>query len=181
MSSHPAHQTRCVCRMPCAVCVARARVGLQELRQHPTNLVLLLSICDFMFALKVPRNTTARVVSCRTCVCADNMAYHTHTRHTRTRTRTHTHTHTHTQFAITSILPNSISYQDITAYCIGQAVWAQFWGMASISWNGIISLNLMANLRKPFLDTSKVPLLDYPRVRVRVRVRVRCVRCVHVR
>lgn len=83
---------------------------VKELRQHPTNLVLLLSICDFMFALK---------------------------------------------FAITSILPNSISYQDITAYCIGQAVWAQFWGMASISWNGIISLNLMANLRKPFLDTSK--------------------------
>jgi hypothetical protein len=63
-----------------------------------------------------------------------------------------------TQFAITSILPDSVSYQDITAYCIGQAVWAQFWGMASISWNGIISLNLMANLRKPFLDTSKVPL-----------------------
>lgn len=35
--------------------------------------------------------------------------------------------------------------------------WAQFWGLASISWNGMISLNLIINLHKQgFARTSNL-------------------------
>ena len=33
-----------------------------------------------------------------------------------------------------------------------QAMWTQFWGLGSVSWNGIISLNIILLLRNPFMN-----------------------------
>jgi hypothetical protein len=37
--------------------------------------------------------------------------------------------------------------------CDVQAAWSVFWGLATISWNGIISLNILLALRSPFSET----------------------------
>ena len=35
-----------------------------------------------------------------------------------------------------------------------QAMWTQFWGLGSVSWNGVISFNIMVLLRNPFMNTK---------------------------
>jgi len=59
------------------------------------------------------------------------------------------------KFAITAVLPNSEEQQQNEIFCLITALLGQFAGMASISWNGMINLNLLINLRKPFVDTAK--------------------------
>eukprot|EP00026_Physarum_polycephalum_P003879 Phypoly_transcript_03895.p1 GENE.Phypoly_transcript_03895~~Phypoly_transcript_03895.p1 ORF type:complete len:624 (+),score=54.89 Phypoly_transcript_03895:95-1966(+) len=40
-------------------------------------------------------------------------------------------------------------------WCIMGAMWGQFWGVSSISWNAMISLNVVMNLRNPFKSTTR--------------------------
>eukprot|EP01103_Thecamoeba_quadrilineata_P000489 TRINITY_DN10421_c0_g1_i1.p1 TRINITY_DN10421_c0_g1~~TRINITY_DN10421_c0_g1_i1.p1 ORF type:complete len:740 (+),score=85.71 TRINITY_DN10421_c0_g1_i1:162-2222(+) len=86
---------------------------MKSLRQHPTNLILFLSACDFMFSLK---------------------------------------------YAVTSLAPNSTALASDPTFCHVQALWGQFWGISSISWNGLISLNLLLSLMFPFKSTQKYTL-----------------------
>eukprot|EP01102_Stenamoeba_stenopodia_P011095 TRINITY_DN3394_c0_g1_i1.p1 TRINITY_DN3394_c0_g1~~TRINITY_DN3394_c0_g1_i1.p1 ORF type:complete len:775 (-),score=152.04 TRINITY_DN3394_c0_g1_i1:402-2726(-) len=38
--------------------------------------------------------------------------------------------------------------------CLLQALWSQFFGLASISWNGVVSINLVLDLQNPFGNNS---------------------------
>ncbi|KAF2069078.1 hypothetical protein CYY_009606 [Polysphondylium violaceum] len=58
------------------------------------------------------------------------------------------------KFLVTSFLPHSVSLQDHTVACLLQAGAQQFFGLASISWNGMISLNLIINTTRPFENSS---------------------------
>jgi hypothetical protein len=58
------------------------------------------------------------------------------------------------KFFVTSVITDSATLQDNHTICLTQAVFTQFFGLASISWNGIISLNLLLNLRNPFANTA---------------------------
>jgi len=44
--------------------------------------------------------------------------------------------------------------EDNSYLCASQAAWAQFWGLGSISWNGIISINIIFLLRNPFMNPT---------------------------
>eukprot|EP01101_Sappina_pedata_P006844 TRINITY_DN3505_c0_g1_i1.p1 TRINITY_DN3505_c0_g1~~TRINITY_DN3505_c0_g1_i1.p1 ORF type:complete len:573 (+),score=196.61 TRINITY_DN3505_c0_g1_i1:55-1773(+) len=39
-------------------------------------------------------------------------------------------------------------------FCFLQSIWTQFWGFASVSWNGMVSLNLIIDIYRPFSDSS---------------------------
>ena len=41
---------------------------------------------------------------------------------------------------------------NIVQVCFAQAAWAQFWGLGSVSWNGIIALNIVLELQ--YVHTS---------------------------
>jgi len=58
------------------------------------------------------------------------------------------------KFLVTSFLPHSGELEDHTVACILQAGVQQFFGLASISWNGMISLNLIINTTRPFENSS---------------------------
>jgi hypothetical protein len=45
-------------------------------------------------------------------------------------------------------------WQDEEPYCAIQAGMAQFWGIGSVSWIGIISLDMAINIRNPFHNTQ---------------------------
>lgn len=61
------------------------------------------------------------------------------------------------KFIVTALYPHSDKLEQHTFSCYLQAGWAQFWGLASISWNGMISLNLIINLHKQgFARTSNL-------------------------
>lgn len=53
------------------------------------------------------------------------------------------------KYIVTALIPNSRALEErYGPACYLQAGWAQFWGLASISWNGMISLNLIIDLHK---------------------------------
>eukprot|EP01113_Clastostelium_recurvatum_P022425 TRINITY_DN2675_c0_g1_i3.p1 TRINITY_DN2675_c0_g1~~TRINITY_DN2675_c0_g1_i3.p1 ORF type:complete len:730 (-),score=189.88 TRINITY_DN2675_c0_g1_i3:24-2213(-) len=58
------------------------------------------------------------------------------------------------RFMITGVIPGSSKLEDSHIPCLLQALSLQFFGLASLSWNGIISLNLIINLNHPFINTS---------------------------
>eukprot|EP01119_Soliformovum_irregulare_P015037 TRINITY_DN4184_c0_g1_i1.p1 TRINITY_DN4184_c0_g1~~TRINITY_DN4184_c0_g1_i1.p1 ORF type:complete len:627 (+),score=147.83 TRINITY_DN4184_c0_g1_i1:204-1883(+) len=59
------------------------------------------------------------------------------------------------KFFITSVLQDSTALpRDHPTACTLQAISAQFFGLGSISWNGIISFNLLLQLRNPFAYTA---------------------------
>jgi len=58
------------------------------------------------------------------------------------------------KFGITSVIPDSENLQYKEGWCITQAAWVQFFALASVSWTGMISLNLILKLKNPFTDTS---------------------------
>ncbi|PRP83793.1 hypothetical protein PROFUN_08991 [Planoprotostelium fungivorum] len=62
------------------------------------------------------------------------------------------------KFLLTSIIPGSASLARVEWICYSQAIFSQFWGTASISWNGMISLNLLFNMRNPFVNTQSYNL-----------------------
>ena len=95
---------------------------VKELRKPPFSVIIYLSLCDFCFSFK---------------------------------------------FFMTALLPtfsggfvrsllklkfNIKDSKDINYYfqvCMLQAAWGQFWGMGSISWNGIVALEIFMLLRNP--------------------------------
>ncbi|KYQ93372.1 G-protein-coupled receptor family protein [Tieghemostelium lacteum] len=59
------------------------------------------------------------------------------------------------KFVITSVLPDSARFQTAgDPACYMQAAAQQFFGLASISWSGMISLNLILQSRRPFEPTN---------------------------
>jgi hypothetical protein len=58
------------------------------------------------------------------------------------------------KWILTTVFPDSSHFQYEANICLLQAVWAQFWGLASASWNAMISLNLIIKLRSPFKNTA---------------------------
>jgi hypothetical protein len=58
------------------------------------------------------------------------------------------------KFIATALYPGSASLQNIYEICMLQAGWAQFWALASVSWNAIISLNLIIKLKSPFTNSA---------------------------
>eukprot|EP01117_Protostelium_nocturnum_P017721 TRINITY_DN7267_c0_g1_i1.p1 TRINITY_DN7267_c0_g1~~TRINITY_DN7267_c0_g1_i1.p1 ORF type:complete len:714 (+),score=239.10 TRINITY_DN7267_c0_g1_i1:119-2260(+) len=58
------------------------------------------------------------------------------------------------KFVLTSVLPGSSALQENHSICYFQAIFAQFFGLASVTWNGMISLNLLFNMKNPFLNTA---------------------------
>lgn len=62
------------------------------------------------------------------------------------------------KFMVTAAYPGSDKLENIgTPSCYLQAGWAQFFGIGSIAWNGMISLNLIINLQKQgFARTSSL-------------------------
>jgi hypothetical protein len=61
------------------------------------------------------------------------------------------------KFIVTAVYPSSDELEQPGPACYIQAGWAQFWGIGSIAWNGMISLNLIINLQKQgFAKTSSL-------------------------
>ncbi|GAM18281.1 hypothetical protein SAMD00019534_014560, partial [Acytostelium subglobosum LB1] len=60
------------------------------------------------------------------------------------------------KYMITSVIPNSQSLQQHMVWCNIQAALQQFFGLASISWSGMISLNLILTSANPFRNTSSL-------------------------
>eukprot|EP01132_Coremiostelium_polycephalum_P004756 gene4756-5935_t len=58
------------------------------------------------------------------------------------------------KFLVTAVLPDSAHFQDGGVGCYLQAGVQQFFGLASISWSGMISLNLIIQSRQIFADPS---------------------------
>lgn len=58
------------------------------------------------------------------------------------------------KFFATAVWFDSNSVQEHAVACLAQSIAAQFFGLASISWNAMISLNLLVQLRNPFANTA---------------------------
>lgn len=54
-----------------------------------------------------------------------------------------------------SVIPNSWEYEQHAHECLVEALWSQFFGLSSVSWNAMISINLMLSISDPFTDTKK--------------------------
>lgn len=52
------------------------------------------------------------------------------------------------KFMLTAVYSDSDELEHIATTCYMQAGWAQLWGIGSVAWNGMISLNLIINLQK---------------------------------
>eukprot|EP01133_Synstelium_polycarpum_P019979 gene19979-23941_t len=60
------------------------------------------------------------------------------------------------KYSVTAVLPDSNRFATTGTFpCYLQAGVQQFFGLAGISWSGIISLNLILTARRPFENTSK--------------------------
>jgi hypothetical protein len=61
------------------------------------------------------------------------------------------------KFFVTAVLiPTDDNNPDTSeVVCFIQAIWAQFWGLGSVSWNGTIALNIMLELRYLLLLQAK--------------------------
>lgn len=62
------------------------------------------------------------------------------------------------KYFASSLFPNSSDLLTKEPVCITQAVFSQFFGLCSISWIGMISINLIFTLRNPFGNTEKYSL-----------------------
>lgn len=101
---------------------------IPALRRHPTTLVFYLSLCDL-------------------CFCA--------------------------KYFIVAVLPEGWTYQYAHETCLLEAVWSQFFGkfqnlisshfpqltssfpgIASVTWNAMISINLLRSIIDPFSNTA---------------------------
>ncbi|KAN0047295.1 hypothetical protein ACTA71_001677 [Dictyostelium dimigraforme] len=58
------------------------------------------------------------------------------------------------KYLVTAVLPHSDSFQTKRVACYLQAGIQQFFGLASIGWSGMISLNLIISTSRPFENTS---------------------------
>mmetsp|Transcript_38397 Transcript_38397/g.53446 ORF Transcript_38397/g.53446 Transcript_38397/m.53446 type:complete len:476 (-) Transcript_38397:1966-3393(-) len=98
-----------------------------HLRQFPYNLVCYLALCDFCFSLKFFVSAVFIIVGHTPC---DGLVFN-----------------------------DFESEGDICLeegwVCYLSSLWTQFWALGTISWNGMISLNLILSLRNPFVYSAQ--------------------------
>eukprot|EP01126_Amoeba_proteus_P060925 TRINITY_DN8120_c0_g1_i25.p1 TRINITY_DN8120_c0_g1~~TRINITY_DN8120_c0_g1_i25.p1 ORF type:complete len:256 (-),score=27.19 TRINITY_DN8120_c0_g1_i25:265-1032(-) len=61
-----------------------------------------------------------------------------------------------------AIWPNSSTFEDKSEHphlCLLEAAWSQIFGLASVSWNAMISINLVISIANPFVNTSTKEIL----------------------
>eukprot|EP01127_Copromyxa_protea_P002386 TRINITY_DN1227_c0_g1_i1.p1 TRINITY_DN1227_c0_g1~~TRINITY_DN1227_c0_g1_i1.p1 ORF type:complete len:864 (+),score=147.02 TRINITY_DN1227_c0_g1_i1:31-2622(+) len=61
------------------------------------------------------------------------------------------------KYLVVAFVPDSEDWEDKSLHqqlCMWEAIWSQFFGIASISWNAMISINLMMSIANPFANTA---------------------------
>ena len=95
---------------------------IKDLRVPSLHLIMVLSVADFFFALKYCL-TGGLVLSDKFNVQDD------------------------WYFSIEAMRP--ADFPPVTSGCVGSAFLQQFFGLASVSWNAVLALNMALNLRDP--------------------------------
>eukprot|EP01126_Amoeba_proteus_P007484 TRINITY_DN12698_c0_g1_i2.p1 TRINITY_DN12698_c0_g1~~TRINITY_DN12698_c0_g1_i2.p1 ORF type:complete len:379 (-),score=51.33 TRINITY_DN12698_c0_g1_i2:9-1145(-) len=61
------------------------------------------------------------------------------------------------KYLVIAVLPNAERFEEKDHHnvtCLMEALWSQFFGLASVSWNAMISINLLISIANPFANTS---------------------------
>jgi hypothetical protein len=136
---------------------------VKELRRFPYNLVFYLALSDFCFTMRFvmllvteqetsfspsPSSSSSSSVSSSTLSSLFSTLFPSFS-------LDETPSSLISSSSVSSSLSSLCStIQQFPRLCFLQAIWSQFWGLASISWNGIISINLVLDLSNPFGNNS---------------------------